>query len=199
MKLNARFEKQAKEQIAMRKIVLLFISLVLLFLFGCSSVGQLRNSEKNNEQRSRKTGIINENFDPSLLDENELDLKKTISPDSKSDYVDDQFLQSSDERPLPEEADGFRVQICAVSDEQKAKQVQREAIFQFMNEEVYLDYHAPYYKVRIGNCLTRYEAEVLQQLAMKKGFKDAWVVRTKVKLNKDKDKSPQEDDDAPPN
>ena len=78
-------------------------------------------------------------------------------------------------------------------------QVQRDAIIRFINEDVYMDYHAPYYKVRIGNCLTRYEAEQLQQLAIQKGFADAWVVRTKVKPNVQKDESQQQETAAPPN
>ncbi|MBC8183091.1 SPOR domain-containing protein [candidate division KSB1 bacterium] len=181
----------------MRKIILLFVSLILMvILFGCSSTGQMVKPNKNTEVRERKTGIINENFDLSVLDENELDLKKTISPESKSDNIDDLLLQTPDEQPLPEEVDGFRIQICAVSDEEKAKQVQRDAIFQFINEEVYLDYHAPYYKVRIGNCLTRYEAEQLQQTVIKQGFADAWVVRAKVKPNSD---PPVQNEESPPN
>jgi len=168
----------------MRKRVLLFSCLVLSFgMFGCSSTGQMITENTITNEESTKTGIINENYNPSLFDENELKIQKTISPDSKSDNIDDLLLQSPVEEPLPEETDGFRVQICAVADEIKAKQVQRDAIMQFLNEEVYLDYHAPYYKVRIGNCLTRYEAEQLQQLVIKKGFADAWVVRTIVKTN----------------
>jgi len=168
-------------------------------MFGCSSTGQMITENTITNEESTKTGIINENYNPSLFDENELKIQKTISPDSKSDNIDDLLLQSPVEEPLPEETDGFRVQICAVADEIKAKQVQRDAIMQFLNEEVYLDYHAPYYKVRIGNCLTRYEAEQLQQLVIKKGFADAWVVRTIVKTNLKKDETSQENENAPPN
>ncbi len=180
----------------MRKIILLFISLVLMFIVnGCSSSGQMVKPIENPVPRSEKAGIINENFNPSLPDENELEIKKTISPESKSDNIDDLLFQSSEKAVLPEQADGFRIQICAVSDEEKAKQVQRDAIFQFLNEEVYLDYHAPYYKVRIGNCLTRYEAEQLQQIVMKKGFADAWVVRAMIKPNS---ASPVQNEETPP-
>ena len=184
----------------MRKIVLLFgCCVLLLVIFGCSSTGQMIVDDKKTEKEPAKTGIINENYNPTLFDENELKIQKTISPESKSDNFDDLLLQSPKEAPLPEETDGFRVQICAVVDEIKAKQVQRDAIMQFINEEVYLDYHAPYYKVRIGNCLTRYEAEQLQQIVIKKDFADAWVVRAKIKPNLKKNESSPENENAPPN
>ena len=184
----------------MRKIVLSFTSLIIMFIiWGCTGSGKLTKADKNIKEKSGKTGIINENFDPSLLDENELKLKKTISPESKSDNIDDLLFQSPAKAQLSEELEGFRIQICAVSDEAKAMQVQRDVIIKFINEDVCMDYNAPYYKVRIGNCLTRYEAEQLQQLAIQKGFADAWVVRTKVKPNVQKDESQQQETDAPPN
>ena len=184
----------------MRKIVLLFTSLVIiLVIFGCSSSVKLTQPDAKTSKKSGKTGIINENFDPSLLDENKLELKKTISPESKSDSIDDLLLQTSEKVQMTKELDGFKVQICAVSDEKKAMQVRRDAIIRLINEDVYMDYHAPYYKVRIGNCLTRYEAEQLQQLVIQKGFADAWVVRTKVKSRVKKEESPQQQNDAPQN
>jgi len=184
----------------MRKIFLLFIAFLIMFaIFGCSSSGKLSNTNKGVKIKPEKTGIINENFDPSILNENELELKKTISPDSKFSEIDDRIFQAVEKEELPKEVDGFRVQICAVADEGKAMQVQRDAIIQFINNEVYMDYHAPYYKVRIGNCVTRFEAEQLQQLAMKKGFTDAWVVRTKVKSTTKKDEIPNQENEDPPN
>jgi hypothetical protein len=155
--------------------------------------------KKKNEADNEKAGIINENFDPALLGDDEIDFKKTISPESKSDNFDDLLFETPESKPLPEEMDGFRVQICAVSDEQKAKQAQRDAIIQFMDNEVYLEYHAPYYKIRIGNCISRFEAEQLQKLAMQKGFADAWVVKTKVKPNLNKENPPEKNVEAPPN
>ena len=105
----------------MIKIVIVFFSIVLFFaIFGCSSTGQMIVENKNTDDESAKSGIINENFQPSMLGENELGLKKTISPESKSDDIDDLLLQSPEKTPLPEELDGFRVQICAASDEEKA-------------------------------------------------------------------------------
>ena len=176
----------------MRKLILIFTALsILSVVFGCSSTSKLTKiNERPAATTSEKTDIINENFDPSLLEEHELKLKKTISPESKSDDIEALLLQPTENTELPEELDGFRVQICAVSDDTKGMQVRRDARIQFINEDVYMDYHAHYYKVRIGNCVTRYEAEKLQQMAIENWCDEASVVRTKVKPNDKKPKTP---------
>lgn len=165
-----------------------FKFLVLLvgggFIIGCSNSQQFLNKKEAATEDQKETGIINEFFDPLILDEEELKVKKTISPESKSNNMDEVLTPSPLDQQRQDSVPGFRVQICAVSDEERARQIQREAILKFINEEVYLIYDSPYYKVRVGNCLTRYEADQLQQSAVEKGFDDAWVVRTIIKTKK---------------
>lgn len=159
--------------------VLIFLTIVLIL--NCSSSQQMTSREKSSDAIDKSTGIINEFFDPLILDEEDLKLKKTTSIESKSDQVNSVLARTDVDEQTAEVITGYRVQICAVSDEEKARQVQRDAILKFVNEEVYLIYDTPYYKVRVGNCATRLEADQLQQFAVQNGFDDAWVVRTKVK------------------
>ncbi len=74
---------------------------------------------------------------------------------------------------------GYRVQIISTPFEEVAREVRNEALLKF-EEPVYMIFDAPYYKVRIGDCLSRFEAEELQQKAIERGFGQAWVVRTVV-------------------
>jgi hypothetical protein len=148
------------------------------------------NENERSKDEEKTTGIVNEFFDPLILNDDDLKVKKTISIESKSDQVEQNLSRPDTSYQKPETAPGYRVQICAVSDEDRARQIQRDAILKFINEEVYLIYDTPYYKVRVGNCLTRYEADQLQQLAVEKGFDDAWVVRTNI--------TPKHKDDSPP-
>jgi hypothetical protein len=161
-----------------------FVSLlvVVLLFFGCGATRNQMTEQENRKGIEKETGIVNEFFDPLILKEDELKVKKTISIESKSDQMKENDIQTMPESQRSDETSGFRVQICAVSDEGRARQIQREAILKFMNEEVYLIYDSPYYKVRVGNCMTRFEADKLQQLAVEKGFDDAWVVRTKISM-----------------
>lgn len=176
----------------MKRVITYYFCLVI-FSFtvsGCSSTRSLIAEKENTKDEEKNTGIVNEFFDPLILDDEDLQVKKSIPIESNSDQVEKNLTQSDNEYQKPEVVAGFRVQICAVSDEERAKQIQRDTILKFINEEVYLIYDSPYYKVRVGNCQTRYEADKLQQLAVEKGFDDAWVVRTKITLKHD-DNSPK--------
>jgi hypothetical protein len=155
--------------------------LIIALILNCSSSQKMTSREKSTDANEKSTGIINEFFDPLILDEEDLKLTRTISIESKSDQVNNVLSRVDDNEQTSEVITGYRVQICAVSDEEKARQVQRDAILKFVTEDVYLIYDTPYYKVRVGNCATRLEADQLQQLAVQNGFDDAWVVRTKVK------------------
>ncbi len=180
-----------------RLLINLFISLSLIFLIGCGVSGKLKKEGEAGEKVTTRGGVINESYEPPAMAEDELKIKQTISVDSQSDNIDE-ILNNQVEKITPEEVSGFRVQICAVSDENQAKSIQKDAIFAFINEEVYLKYDSPYYKVRVGNCTTRYEAEQLQKRAVEKGFPDAWVVRTKVKaIEKSEDIQPTTTDEPP--
>ncbi|UCE05566.1 MAG: SPOR domain-containing protein [bacterium] len=161
---------------------------LLVLITVCSSSRSLINEAESSKDDENHTGIVNEFFDPLILNEEDLKVKKTISIEPKSEQMDETLTQPKPDDQKPEIVSGYRVQICAVSDEARARQIQRDAILKFIDEEVYLIYDSPYYKVRVGNCLTRYEADRLQQLAVEKGFDDAWVVRTKIKLKNSSDK-----------
>jgi len=174
----------------MKKLSIYCGAIVLIFLlFGCSSTKSLMPDTESSKDDEQNTGIVNEFFDPLILDEEDLNIKKTISVESTSDQVKEDVVQPNADYQKTETVPGYRVQICAVSDEDKARMIQRDAIFKFINEEVYLIYDSPYYKVRVGNCLTRYEADKLQQFAVEKGFDDAWVVRTKITLKSNENSS----------
>ena len=165
-----------------RVIVCLGMLVAILVILGCSSTRKLVTDKQPSNNEEKATGIVNEFFDPLILDEEDLKVKKTAAIESKSDQIKEEAAPGDAEFQKQGTSQGFRVQICALSDEERAKEIQRDAILKFINEEVYLIYDSPYYKVRVGNCLTRQEADKLQQFAVEKGFDDAWVVRTKITL-----------------
>ena len=74
---------------------------------------------------------------------------------------------------------GYRVQLISTRDGEEARAVKRDAVLSF-EENVYVAFDNPYYKVRIGDCNSRFAAEILQEKAVEKGFVEAWVVRTQV-------------------
>jgi hypothetical protein len=74
---------------------------------------------------------------------------------------------------------GYRVQLFASNTNDGANQVASEARFKF-TEQVYVEYDAPYYKVRVGDFVNRSDAELLREKAKNSGYPDAWIVQTEV-------------------
>jgi hypothetical protein len=79
----------------------------------------------------------------------------------------------------PQRVYGFRVQIFASSTEENATRVATDAREVF-NDRVYVEYVAPYYKVRVGDYLTHEEVEPLKNKALSLGYRGAFIVETMV-------------------
>ncbi len=82
--------------------------------------------------------------------------------------------------PAPErQVSGYRLQIFATSDRQRAEETAAGARKSF-TEPIYVEYEAPLYKVRIGDCATRQEAEMLKEKASLQGYDGSWIAETMV-------------------
>jgi len=74
---------------------------------------------------------------------------------------------------------GFRVQIFASSTEKNAMKIVDDARIMF-GGKVYVEHLAPYYKVRVGDCLTKEDAQVLKDKAVSQGYRGAFIVETMI-------------------
>jgi cell division septation protein DedD len=81
--------------------------------------------------------------------------------------------------PALEMMDGFRIQVFATGDEETAEAV-REAGELKLGLPVYTEFVDGLYKIRVGNCPTREEAETLLKRCKDVGYGDAWIVETRV-------------------
>ncbi|NOZ57631.1 MAG: SPOR domain-containing protein, partial [Calditrichaeota bacterium] len=143
---------------------------------------------------------LNEDFDVSSLGIEKIPLPRTATGagqqgTSGQTQTTQDTLQSAESQLVL----GYRVQICATPDEQEARSYLHEAILKFPDQGVYLTFDSPYYKVRVGDCKSRFEAEELQKLVQKNGFPDAWVVRTKVYANPEAVRKTREEGETPQN
>ncbi|HWN80855.1 MAG TPA: SPOR domain-containing protein [Candidatus Udaeobacter sp.] len=75
---------------------------------------------------------------------------------------------------------GYRIQIFASSERQRAESAAVDARQRF-TEPVYVEFEAPLYKVRLGDCATRHEADTLKDKAGAQGYDGAWVAETQVR------------------
>ena len=155
----------------------------MITLVACAGTSNDLNTKSHTQKSSDVPVEMNESFDPFELGDYDLDVQQ-VQRESQEE-LDFSFMAATDAdtASLPTEVPGYRVQIFASTDQEEAKTVRRDAILRF-DESVYLIFNNPYYKVRIGDCLSRYVAENLQMDAEKKGYLDAWIVRTKVTVKK---------------
>ncbi|MEO0230988.1 MAG: SPOR domain-containing protein [candidate division WOR-3 bacterium] len=82
--------------------------------------------------------------------------------------------------PPPSVTYGYRVQILATSNKEKADMFAKEAQARFPNQKVYVEFIPPYYKVRIGDFITREEAEAFRAKAKSLGYFDAFIVESQI-------------------
>lgn len=164
----------------MKTSLMLITSLVVLGLFLSHCSAPQKSSRARAESGAIKNfELMNEEFDPLSLKEEDIQVEDIAVSSSPAEEAPE-IVESGVEDTL---VTGYRIQIIQTTDPEEAKNVQKDAILRF-NDDVYRVFDPPFYKVRVGNYLNWYDAEKIQKLAIQKGYRDAWVVRTKVNLKK---------------
>ena len=74
---------------------------------------------------------------------------------------------------------GFRIQVYETSSSEKANSVFRK-YKKKMVDSLYVIFDAPLYKIQYGNFSKKYEAENVKKKLSQKGFKNIWIVRSRI-------------------
>ena len=80
---------------------------------------------------------------------------------------------------VPPETYGYRVQIGAFLSQQNAEMFAGAARGRF-TEQVYVQFIEPYHKVRVGDLLSRGDAEMLKAKALQLGYPGSFIVESMV-------------------
>jgi len=80
---------------------------------------------------------------------------------------------------LNEEMEGYRIQVATSTSEESLVSIQKN-LEKLTNEKIYIIFELPNYKIRVGNYLTRKDAEVLLKKLSRNGYRYAWIVPTKI-------------------
>ena len=75
--------------------------------------------------------------------------------------------------------DGFRIQVFETSSSEKATNVFKK-YKKRMEDSLYVIFDAPLYKIQYGNFSKKYEAENVKKKLSRKGFKNIWIVRSRI-------------------
>ena len=76
--------------------------------------------------------------------------------------------------------EGFRLQVLATQNARSAEDLLKLFIDKG-NDQAYIVFEAPNYKVRVGNYIDRVSAEKKRKDLVKNGYPSSWIVRTRIK------------------
>lgn len=175
---------------AFRSISLkLFISTFLaMVVFSCASTNS--NTVRNPDRDPVATmPVVDESFDPVTLEDEDLDFPENntrLDEESNTSLPGETTGNNTTASPAQNrQINGYRVQLFATRDNEIGELEKKKAEFLFAEDEVavYIEYDSPMYKIRVGDCQSREDAEALRDIARRKDYVSAWVVPTKVNSN----------------
>ncbi|NOY78789.1 MAG: SPOR domain-containing protein [Calditrichaeota bacterium] len=167
-------------------VFLIIIGFVTLYLFGCAGTAPVSRTKTEGKSGTAVKGEASqiEDLNPQSLPDQLFVVKENPQSAQAPSTKSEQAASAQPGESVKETVKmvpGYRIQIAALSNQEEAMDIRKDAMLKFANQEVYLIFDPPYYKIRVGDFLTRYDAEKLQKEAIKMGYKDAWIVRTRVK------------------
>ena len=155
-----------------------FILGAILFLaLGCSSTKEV----VIDETPLPETYQYDESFDPLSLEDDDI----IIAGEDETTVIDQQQSTTNEEEDVKlKEITGFRVQIFATKDIETASLFELEASERFghLDHKIYLIFETPLYKIRVGDCKERTQAEELKELATQYGYRESFIVKSKIQI-----------------
>jgi len=167
----------------MKKFAALLILILWTGIWGCSTAkfGWEPEPQPDQPESPAESGFV-EDFDPLSLEEEDIRVKPLA--ENKKPAGTEVIPAVPEDQPVDEAemVQGYRVQLFLAKIEENAMNVRKRAVFKF-NERVDLVFHAPNYRVLVGEFLELKEARKYAEKAKKLGFHDAWAVPARVNPN----------------
>ncbi len=153
---------------------ILAIFLLAVLTFGCGAGARKGNLSADADKRTR----AETKFDPMGGRGDDDIITSNVPPAKEPNNAGD--LQSLPQKtePSKDADDFFSVQLFASKSSSEAKAYMNSIASRF-NEDVRIDYQAPYYRVCTGSAIGFDEGERLLQSVTAKGFPNAWLVRVR--------------------
>lgn len=166
--------------------LMIWVAIFFFLLLSCSTSQFGWKAKPESVEKKGTKGVLVEDFDPLSLNDDDIVILPTekASGSETKEGTEMEKVTLDTEKPSGETVQGFRIQLLATKDEIQAREARKNAVFKFY-EKVYLVFESPHYKLRIGDCTTKKEAEELKMKAIQNGFPDAWIVPSKVYPSKD--------------
>ena len=78
--------------------------------------------------------------------------------------------------------EGFRLQIYESSAAEQANKIFKK-YEKALSDSLYIIFEVPLYKIHYGNFITKSEAEVAKKSLKSKGYKNIWIVKSRIEKN----------------
>ncbi len=157
-----------------------FIVMWAVLMYSCSGTRPVP-SDKSKEKNSVK---FDESFDPRTLNDDDIVIARNVTAKMEQKTEKTGSTQPTDNNYTFKEVNGFRVQIFVSKDFEKATLVREEAreIFKDLGYQTYLVFESNMYKVRVGDARNREDAEKIRDEAWDRNYREAFIVRAKVRV-----------------
>ncbi len=179
-------------------LALTIFTMSLALFSGCAGAKkQVAPAAEETVEQPLAEGQFDESFDPLSLDDDDIVIKRTHAMEGISNQPMESLTfqpanREQNTEAIPDslityhEVDGFRVQIFAGRNVEAATMTKTKALadFELYNQKVYFIFEAPFYKIRVGDFTDRTKAEKARELARKLGYREAFVVKSKVRVPK---------------
>ena len=156
-------------------LLLPLVGAVILSIYGCASTGEI--SEKPAERPLREH---EKDFDPKVYREPlPVDSVETDRPTLATEPEPERWVERT------QKVMGYRIQLYSTTNIDEAQRALPRCSARIDSVGVEsgrldMSYDAPYYKIRMGDFLTKPPADSLRQVLQDYGITEAWVVRDKV-------------------
>lgn len=158
-----------------QRLKLLLLGGAILLSLQCSGASQISEDEENQRELVRRQkheeSFRPGDYDPSL---SEILEQLTDTEQPETDTTTTAVTIQADT------VQGFRVQVMSTSDIEEASYLHDSVSVFLPDDWVYVIYQTPYYKVRVGDFLSRIEANRMSLFLRENGFIDAWIVPDRV-------------------
>jgi len=156
------------------------VSLIVLLLYAISQFsGCAAGTATENLPQGGGRESPHEWFDPLALNDDDIIINGIEMPSFSNEY---DSLNNEGEIDYEAMTEGYRVQIYTTQNMFEADSVLTlsDSLFE---GEAYMQFDPPNYKIRVGNLISRSEAEIFQRETRRAGFPSSWVLRTRVFVN----------------
>ena len=159
------------------------VSLFLLILLSCAGIRPCVKEQRKENLRIQ----AEEKFDPWKIEKEDQIIIKEKSIQPQEDFSGDILYKNEIGEDKINSQMLYRIQIFASKFPEEAQKL-ADSLESNFNEPTTIDYEAPYYKVRLGNFTSLAQAESFLRKVRRKGFPQAWVVKTRKEEREENDR-----------